>query len=420
MSLETLLQPRVVELGKIKLGGLGEERTAKSGEKYRQPVKYDHFRIVTLYRGDDGKLVEDDSLMDALKDYADKDGKLRRLPISFLSNDLAEILQTQFLWYAGKSLGGRSDGETLTWFNDPKTNKRLADPLTEPWTPEHEKDKRWKKHTTLNCVIAAPQARWGGVYKLRTTSVITGDQLYGSLLLLASLTGGILRGLPVRLVVRPMKVAPEGKPTTIYVAHVEMIGNDLAQIQALVLERAKFELSNVRQLAQVQREYRQLLAHPVPLDEEEEAEIADEFHPPADPAVPAPAPPTPEETEKAIEEAARGMLAGATTLDHIRAEWDGLPPALQKKLTAFRDELKAKLAAPPPADEPPLHPAFSEAAFDKLAAQKGKKWNECVTSVNARFGTDYPPVVAFGDVTPDARRHLVKELEAMPDAPAGA
>ena len=137
MSLEKLLQPRIVELGKIKIGGLGDEKKAASGNPYRVPVKFDHFKIVTLYRGDDGKLVEDTSLMPSLALEADPDGKLRRLPITFLSNDLSEILQVSYLWYAGQKLGAKSDGETLTWYHHHKTGARLEVPKVQPWKPEY-------------------------------------------------------------------------------------------------------------------------------------------------------------------------------------------------------------------------------------------------------------------------------------------
>ena len=49
------------------------------------------------------------------------------------------------------------------------------------------------------------------VYKFRTTSRISASQLVGSLVQLQQLTGGVLRGLPLQLVVRPIRVTPDGK-----------------------------------------------------------------------------------------------------------------------------------------------------------------------------------------------------------------
>lgn len=308
MSLAKLLAPRVCELGKIKIGGLGDERTGKSGGKYRMPVKYDEFRITTLNRGPDGLLVEDSALMAALP--KDADGKLRTLPVSLLSNDLEEVMQASYLWYNGKRLAGKSDGETLTVHFDHEKGTWLDKPKVVPWDAKYADIKvkgvpLFKLHCTLNVVIASQIARFGGLYKFRTTSRITSDQLYGSLVQLRQLTGGVLRGLPLQLVVRPMQVAPNGQPTTIYVVHVELRGADIAAIQARALELAQFEVQNIKQIAATQAEYRQLLAAPDEFaDVEEEAEVGQEFHShqqdgqpgrlperPADKApVPAPAP----------------------------------------------------------------------------------------------------------------------------------
>ena len=114
----------------------------------------------------------------------------------------------------------------------------------------------------MNVVIASAEAKWGGFYKFRTTSRITADQLYGSLVQLRQLTGGVLRGLPLRMAVRPLQVCPDGKPTTVYVVHVELAGADVTAIQRKALEIAQFEVANARQLQAAQHEYRQLLPRP--------------------------------------------------------------------------------------------------------------------------------------------------------------
>ncbi len=289
--LSDLIKPRVCELGKIKIGGLGEERQKSSGSgTYRMPEKHDCFTVTTLHRDAKGDLIPDAELMASLKDMADPDGKLRQLPISLLSNDLEDVMQAAYVWYQGKRLAGRGDGKTLTKFFDLGRQQWLATPDVRPWKPEYadltgpDGKKLFKLHVTLNCVIAAPSARWGGVYKFRSTSQITAEGLYGSFTQLRLLTGGQLRGLPLRLVVRPIQVSPEGKPITVYVVHAELRGPDLQAIQTLALERAKHEIDNAKQLGELQQQYRALLAAPGDREtEEEQAEVAAEFHPePAD------------------------------------------------------------------------------------------------------------------------------------------
>lgn len=284
--LSDLIKPRVCELGKIKIGGLGEERTKASGNgTYRLPEKHDYFTVTTMHRDAKRGLVPDEELMASLKDLADPDGRLRQLPISLLSNEPEDILQAAYVWYNGTRMAAKSDGRTLTRYFD--TNKGwLPQPEELPWKPEFAErtdaagNRLFKLHATLNCVVAAPAARWGGVYKFRTTSGISAEQLYGSLTQLRLLTGGQLRGLPLRLVVRPVQVSPGGKTTTVYVVHIELRGPDLQTLQELALQRARFEIDNAKQLGELQQQYRALLAAPGDREtEEEQAEVAAEFHP---------------------------------------------------------------------------------------------------------------------------------------------
>ena len=110
MALSDILRPAICELGKVKIGGLGEARKGAGGTDYRLPKKLDHFRIVSLNRDAQGDLAEDKVLMDSLAKLADSDGKLRQLPIVLLSNDINEVLQASWVWYSGKRCAARSDG----------------------------------------------------------------------------------------------------------------------------------------------------------------------------------------------------------------------------------------------------------------------------------------------------------------------
>lgn len=292
-------KPRVCELGKIKIGRKGAEKTSSSGNTYRAPEKLDHFEITTLQRDDHEDFVLDHELMASLDYLAESDGKLRQLPVAVLSNDLDEILQASWQWYKGKRMAAVSDGVTLTRFFDRDKNAWMKEPVQIPWenrfallTEKVGKNDvlMFKLHTTLNVVIAAKEARWGGVYKFRTTSRITADQLYGSLMHIQELTGGVLRGLPLRMVLRPVKVSPDGKTTTVYVVHIELRGPDLGQIQHQALERARFEIEHRKQVQQARLEYKALLTAPGAEPPEEQTDIAEEFHP-----EPAEEPPSPQE-----------------------------------------------------------------------------------------------------------------------------
>ena len=121
----------------------------------------------------------------------------------------------------------RSDGQQLWKYGDLKTGQLFDEPQVLEWNDSFLEAKLngkpiFKKHTTMEFVIRVPEARWGGIYRFRTTSEITADQLYGSLLHLKRLTNGVISGMPLMLVVRPVVVTPDGKPTMVYVCHVEL------------------------------------------------------------------------------------------------------------------------------------------------------------------------------------------------------
>lgn len=285
------LQPKLTELGKIKIGCKeATERQSKGGGAWRAPQKLDHFLITTLERDAKGDLKNDAQLMARLAEVTGaKDGKLREIPIAVLSDDIDEIVTAAYCWYDSKRIAARCDGETCTWYRDSK-GQPIPEGKASPCNGEHDKlvddkgKKRFKVHGTLNCVIAAGDARWGGVYKFRTTSRITVEQLYGSLQHLQLLTNGILRGLPLRLVVRPMQVNPTVNgaqvATTVFVVHIELRGVDLSAIQQQAIQIAQSRNANVAQLQAAQAEYRKLLTAPGEDEPEDEQEdVASEFHP---------------------------------------------------------------------------------------------------------------------------------------------
>src|SRR5262249_48057625 len=156
----------VCELGKIKIGGLGEKRTSKSGGEYRMPVKLDHFRITKLTRDKNGDLIEDAELMAALASHADTDGNLPQLPVSLLTNEAEEVLQAASLWYNGKKVAARSGGATLTVYFDREKGEWLKEPRSIPWEPRFattagpDGKPLFKLHCTLNVVIASAASRW--------------------------------------------------------------------------------------------------------------------------------------------------------------------------------------------------------------------------------------------------------------------
>jgi len=293
---------RVTELGKIKIGGLGEARSSKGGGTYRMPRKFDHFVITTMNRGADiggarGDLTPDEALMIQLKEdarFCNEAGNLVRIPIYVLSNEIQDIMQSAFVWYSGKTVAARAvvdytldepAPQSVTWFYNNKDGHRLPTPLTEVWDEDFRTltDSKGyallKFHTTFNCVIAAREAHWGGVYKFRTTSVISAKQLYSGLMNLSILTNGVLMGLPMQLFVRPIQVSPDGKATTVHVVGVEMLGQDMKEIMDRALDMAKVMLTRGEEVRRIQVQQRKMLVAPGFEGGADAAEINEEFQP---------------------------------------------------------------------------------------------------------------------------------------------
>lgn len=337
------LKLRDIEVGKIKIGGKGAVQTSAKGNQYQQPEKWDHFVVTQLDRDATGNLRKDDALTKKLAaKVGSLDGKLREIPIAFLSDDLEQVFPTAYVAYAGKKRVATSDGETITWFSEEKSPGQwtpLDTPKIKPNINHYVETattgsgssmtRLFKPHGTLNCVITDGDARWGGVYRFRTTSIITIEQIVSGLTHIQELTRGFLRNVPIRLVVRPLQVAPEGKPTTVYVVHVEMRGTDLVGIQRSVVEAAQAEMATGRQLNAIRREYLALAAAPGDADEsdEEQAEVAEEFHP--ETVAPAAAAPDPLTGEVALSPAAAGILERLKKAD-TRAKVGELMAEIQK------------------------------------------------------------------------------------------
>lgn len=289
------LQPRLAEAGKIKIGGLGAEKNSKSGSRYRTPRKDDHFTITTTQRGDDGRLIVDVEIMDELRrqGFADADGKVRTLPIILHADEMDEIFPTAYCAYQGKKLVCRGDGETAIrreivqgeWTGE---EKEIGCPC-KYLQPDERGQRRCKPNGTLHCSLALHNmAVAGAVHKWRTTSIISINQMVGSLTQVRDKVVGTLQGVPLILRVSPMAVNPNGgRPSTVYVCHVELRAKNLSEIQRKAIEASQTRQNLSLILKSVNPEYQAMLSPPgADEDELEVIDIADEYYPDTLPAAP--------------------------------------------------------------------------------------------------------------------------------------
>jgi len=275
--------PALAEGGKLKLGGLGETRKSRKGEDYRMPVKLDHFIVTTTERdASTGDLIIDDEMMAALP--KDEDGHCRQIPIVLHDDDIERVFPTTYALYQGRTLVCRGDGESATRFevkNGEKTGAFKDVDCTCAFL-DADSGPICKPHGTLHCSIRIPgHAVAGSVHKWRTTSIISIRQMIGSLQQIRDVCGA-LTGIPLWLVVKPIKVTPVGStPTTVYCCHVELRATDVQAVQ-----RDAIAAAEMRRRVRQSIGYRAFTPPAVDETPEEEADVQQEFHPDVDPNAP--------------------------------------------------------------------------------------------------------------------------------------
>lgn len=293
--------PTLAEGGKIKIGGLGEERTSRKGATYRMPLKFDYFVVTTTRRDAKGDLITDDALMAELP--KSPDGQCREIPIVVHDDDIDRVFPTTYAQYGGRKLLCRGDGETATEYeftNDGKRTGRTREVACPCDALNATSGDICKPHGTLHCSIRVPgRAIAGAVYMWRTTSWISIQRMIGSLQQIKDVCG-TLCGIPLQLKLEPIQVSPkDAQASTVYCCHVELHAKDIFEIQRQAIESAK-----MRQ--RVSGGYRVRLALPgVDEDEVEQAEVALEFHPQQP------------EGELAADETDSGEPIGAEQVDRI-------------------------------------------------------------------------------------------------------
>lgn len=274
--------PALAEGGKIKIGGLGEERTSKSGKKFRMPVKLDHFLVTRTTRDEAGDLDLDEALMGALP--KDHDGQIRAIPIVLHSDVIDEVFPTTYALYSGRKLACRGDGEAATRWAFQNGNRTSA--TKEIKCPcellRATNGPCCKPHGTLHCsIVAEGQAVAGAVHKWRTTSLISIQRMIGSLQQILA-TCGTMRGLPLWLKLEAIQVQPDGVgASTVYCCHVELRAKDLLSVQQKALELAQMRKALAGDDGAIRTAYRALIEAPANDHETaaEQEEIAAEFYP---------------------------------------------------------------------------------------------------------------------------------------------
>lgn len=282
-------KPKLAITGKIKNGlnvpvldGQGKQLFYDSGKKKMRPKQLDHFLVTTNARDENDNLVVDTFIMQQLAEakLADRDGKIRRIPVLVHSDEIEEVFPTTLLAYKGKAMACRGDGETAErWTVERGARIGAPKPVSCPchWlTDPQGDDPICKGHGALRVSIALPSTiTLGSIYEYRTTSVIGIPRIAGALMHVQTEIGTLI-GTPMWLVLKPDLVTPKGQAQkTVYSSFLELRGSDLVQLQQAAVARVQAAAS-VQKIAG----RRELLGLPAPSEEsdEEAAAIAAEFH----------------------------------------------------------------------------------------------------------------------------------------------
>ena len=287
------LTPQLGERGKIKIGGLGDERKKTSGQgTYMLPVKYDHFVITTMQRDAAGRFMPDDALMKMVNPGG---AKLVELPVRLLYDDIDLNFMTRYSAYQGSRCWCSGDGEEAQRLTGENGKYAPVPCPCERLAQDYKGQPRCKPLGTLQVLLEGVD-RVGGVWKFRTTSWNTVNAILSSLALIKTLTGGPLAGIPLTLVLSPKTVqTPDGKSMVAFIVSIEFRGPE-QQLAEIGYEIALRRIKRQVKMETVEVEARKLLMLPHMEPAPEQADTAAEFYP--DPEADKPASPGPAHGKK--------------------------------------------------------------------------------------------------------------------------
>jgi hypothetical protein len=273
MAIKNLV-PRLAERGKIKIGEKGEVKTSQQGKQFAQPKKLDHFVVTTMQRDAAGRMLPDLELMRKLSPQG---GKLKELPVMLLYNDPDVNFQTRYSCYIGNRLWCCGDGEGAQRLQQDGKYQPVHCPCLRLEANYTGKDK-CKPNGTLQVLLQGVD-RIGGVWKFRTTSWNSVNSIMSSLKLIQAITGGVLAGIPLKLVLSPktVTVPGTGQNMVVYVVSLEFPGTE-QELAKIGYDIAKRRAEHKAKMDQIEAEARKALEH---LEEtpEEMREVQEEFYP---------------------------------------------------------------------------------------------------------------------------------------------
>ena len=260
-----LMKVRPQQLGRIKVGGLGKLIKGKDGKPdWRAPIKYEHFVITSLTRGDDGNFVTDERI------HAEVGDKPMELAGVLMYDKPEENFHSEMVQYKGRGASGKiweCDGVNATNLKTGKIGACLK---------AAGKECRCKPYARLHLQLDASPFTMG-YHFFRTTSWESTNNIQTALEEIYARFGTCYHA-PVKLICYPSEDQHEGKTSTSYKVGLVLAMRE-GEAAALIgeaqgyLEKAR---GRMQLLAAVTHE--DLAVQ----DAADEGEIADEFFGPDD------------------------------------------------------------------------------------------------------------------------------------------
>jgi len=270
------ITPGLICVGKIKIGQKGEEVVSDGGTKFKQPEKLDHFILITNEVDDEDRAVPDEKLMEIVKAnpnaVLDGNKNLVGIPVVLLYDDPNLNLPHQRASVVGGKFACTGDGEV----GNTRDNRTVKCPCEKAVETGYSADDKCKLSGTVSCVIEGGDS-FGGCHKMYTTGNSV-RFLLGSMSTIATATGGMLRGIPLQLIIQPRKTSVPGAGfITVYNVGLVFPGK-VESLQEIALNMARDRATYFQKMEQIEENARRITYQPSASDEKA---IADEFYPEA-------------------------------------------------------------------------------------------------------------------------------------------
>lgn len=258
---------QIPEIGKIKIGGKGAEKTSTNKKKFRQPVKFGHFKVTTTERGDDGNFMPDEDVMTAIKEAQGTD-EPKEIRIKFPFDSIDMNFHTSYQLYNGSKLACKGDGDKCER-KDKDGNVTEHDCDTDAC--QHMKSSKCKPSGILSCYLPDSPS-FGGVYRFRTHGWNSVGGILKQLEEYSKFTGNILQGLPFKLKFIKKHTEEHGN---VPVVALVMDGVELTQMRRLAIEEKRGRAELNMDMKVIEHE---VLAAGYEPDTDTEEDVAEEFY----------------------------------------------------------------------------------------------------------------------------------------------